>query len=81
MLKDLFKYEVLHVDCEAAALENFSDHMGALIILRQEEDITLKRFSDESFFLGHRHIVEYRLNCMCALLVTAYLDEVLLDHV
>ena len=81
VLEDLFENEVLHVLSEAATLEHFPDHMGSLIVLRKQEDVVLKCFSDESFFLGHRHVVEDGLNRVCALLVAADLNEVFLNHV
>ena len=77
----LFKNEVLHVDCEAFTHENFPDHVRSLIIFRKLKDFALQRPFDEFFFLRHRHVVKYGLNRMRALLVTAYFDEVHLNHV
>ena len=81
VVKYLFENEVLHVDCEAFTLENLPDHVRSLIIFRKLKDFAFQRPFDEFFLLRHRHVVKYGLNCMRALLVTAYSDEVYLDHV
>ena len=41
LLKNLLENESLHVQSEAAALEHFPDNVSPLIILRQQEYVTL----------------------------------------
>ena len=41
MIENLFKNEVLHVDSEALALEDFSDDVGALVVLGKEQNLAL----------------------------------------
>ena len=78
---DLLEYERLPVLIKALALKNFSDDMGALLVNRKLVDVALQRLFDEVFFLLSGHIVENGLNCVCALLVTTDLNEVILDQV
>ena len=42
MVEYLFKNEVLHVNCEAFALEHFPNNVSALIIFRELEDFAFE---------------------------------------
>ena len=78
---DLLEDERLPVLIKAAALENFSDDMGTLLVNRKLVDVALQRLLDEVFFLLSGHVVENGLDGVRALLVTTDLNEVILDQV
>ena len=55
--------------------------MGSLLVNRQPVDMTLESLFDETLFLLHRHVIKNRLNSVRSLLMTANLNEVILDVV
>ena len=80
LLKYLLENESLHVLSEAAALEHFPDDVSPLIVLWQQEYVTLQGLSYERFFLRKGHVIENGLDGVGALFMAADLDEVVLDH-
>ena len=42
VVENLFKNEVLHVDCEALTLKDLSDHVCALVILGKLKDFAFQ---------------------------------------
>ena len=81
ILVDLFEDELLVFVVKAAALEDFADYMCPLLIYGQIAHIALQGLLDKSFFLRHGDVVKDGLNGVRALLVTADIDEVVLDAV